>query len=34
MISKETFCKALQMIQEQSETDAEFDMLPLWKTRN
>lgn len=24
MISKETFCKALQMIQEQSETDAEF----------
>ena len=24
MISKETFCKALQMIQEQSKTDAEF----------
>lgn len=24
MISKETFCKALQMIQEQSETDAKF----------
>ena len=24
MISKEAFCKALQMIQEQSETDAKF----------
>ena len=27
MISKEAFCKALQMIQEQSETDAKFSRV-------